>query len=262
MLDFMARHSPCDSFIPIVPPAASYLRSIERDPARQRIALSTGAWGRKRCDPETAAAVRRYADKLSDLGHDVVEVADDDINDWEQFWVVFLRGASWLGGLPYGEMLQEMGGVPSAESLSYQLAASVELSRHITAAEVREHAMVNQHFNRRVAAFFDHHDLLLSPTNAIPPPIAGGRYSVMNEMDGQQWIEELFDAVPYTPLANEVGIPGISVPVGLSERGLPIGAHLYAPWLREDLLLSMAAQTERCVPEWFDMRPPLHVSTI
>ncbi|MEZ5256262.1 MAG: hypothetical protein R2705_05065 [Ilumatobacteraceae bacterium] len=80
-------------------------------------------------------------------------------------------------------------------------------------------------------------------------------------MDGQQWIEELFDAVPYTPLANEVGIPGISVPVGLSEQGFPIGAHLYAPWLREDLLLALAAQTERCVPEWFGMRPPLHVST-
>lgn len=261
MLDFMARHMPGDSFIPIVPPVESYLHSIQRDPGPQRIALSTGAWGRKACDLETVEAVRRYADKLADLGHDVVEVSDEEINDWEHFWLVFTRGGAWLGGLPYGEMAERDGGTADAETLSFQLAASVEISRRISAAEVREHAMANQIFNRRLAGFFERFDLLLCPTNAIQPPVAGGRYSVMTEMDGQEWTDNLFDAIPYTPLGNEIGIPAISLPAGLSKAGLPIGAQLYAPWTREDLLLSVAAQTEREIPEWFDMRPPLHAAT-
>ncbi|MDP8930637.1 MAG: amidase family protein, partial [Actinomycetota bacterium] len=40
--------------------------------------------------------------------------------------------------------------------------------------------------------------------------------------------------------ANLAGVPAISVPAGLDERGLPVGLQLMAPALREDLLLRAA----------------------
>lgn len=46
-------------------------------------------------------------------------------------------------------------------------------------------------------------------------------------------------------IANLTGIPAISVPVGLSDDGLPIGLQLLAGWGRDELLLDAAEALER-----------------
>ncbi|RYF51916.1 MAG: hypothetical protein EOO27_29220, partial [Comamonadaceae bacterium] len=48
----------------------------------------------------------------------------------------------------------------------------------------------------------------------------------------------------YVGLANLTGIPAISLPVGTSSDGLPIGLSLHARWGGEDLLLSAAQLVE------------------
>ncbi len=45
--------------------------------------------------------------------------------------------------------------------------------------------------------------------------------------------------------ANLVGHPGVSVPIGLDERGLPIGFQVMAPALGERVLFRVAAEVER-----------------
>ncbi|MCA9114819.1 MAG: Asp-tRNA(Asn)/Glu-tRNA(Gln) amidotransferase subunit GatA [Planctomycetaceae bacterium] len=49
----------------------------------------------------------------------------------------------------------------------------------------------------------------------------------------------------YTSIANLAGIPGISIPAGISQAGLPIGLQLLAPSLEEDRLLRAARMYER-----------------
>ncbi len=49
----------------------------------------------------------------------------------------------------------------------------------------------------------------------------------------------------YTISANLAGVPGISVPCGLSANGLPIGVQLQAPAFEETRLLQAAAMIER-----------------
>ena len=48
----------------------------------------------------------------------------------------------------------------------------------------------------------------------------------------------------YTISANLAGIPGISVPCGLTSVGLPIGLQLQAPAFAETTLLRAAAMAE------------------
>jgi aspartyl-tRNA(Asn)/glutamyl-tRNA(Gln) amidotransferase subunit A len=55
--------------------------------------------------------------------------------------------------------------------------------------------------------------------------------------------------------ANLAGVPAISIPSGLDERGLPIGLQLTAPVLREDRLLRAAFALEQAIG--FDARPRL-----
>jgi aspartyl-tRNA(Asn)/glutamyl-tRNA(Gln) amidotransferase subunit A len=57
---------------------------------------------------------------------------------------------------------------------------------------------------------------------------------------------------------NLAGLPGVSVPVGLDERGLPIGFQLLAPPLGEAVLLRGARAVESLAG--FSSRPALATS--
>jgi aspartyl-tRNA(Asn)/glutamyl-tRNA(Gln) amidotransferase subunit A len=52
----------------------------------------------------------------------------------------------------------------------------------------------------------------------------------------------------YTIPCNLAGIPGLSVPCGLSAEGLPIGAQLLANHFDEETLFTAAGAIERAVP--------------
>jgi amidase len=59
-------------------------------------------------------------------------------------------------------------------------------------------------------------------------------------------------------IANLAGVPAISVPVGLSSEGLPIGLQLLSAWGRDELLLDAAEALERANGrQWVDAAPPL-----
>jgi aspartyl-tRNA(Asn)/glutamyl-tRNA(Gln) amidotransferase subunit A len=55
---------------------------------------------------------------------------------------------------------------------------------------------------------------------------------------------------------NLAGLPGISIPCGFDDLGLPIGMQLIGNVLREDLLLQAAHAYERSTP-WHQKTPQL-----
>ena len=61
----------------------------------------------------------------------------------------------------------------------------------------------------------------------------------------------------YTVSANLVGIPGISVPCGLSAEGLPMGLQLVGKNWSEDLLLNLAHTYEHAFP--LNAKPKIYV---
>ena len=61
----------------------------------------------------------------------------------------------------------------------------------------------------------------------------------------------------YTITANLAGIPGISIPCGLTKSGLPIGLQLLAPAFAEENMLRTARVFER-ETDWNTRRPSLH----
>jgi amidase len=51
-----------------------------------------------------------------------------------------------------------------------------------------------------------------------------------------------------TPVQNVSGAPAMSLPLGRSSEGLPIGVHLAAPFGHERRLLEVALELEEAAP--------------
>ena len=60
----------------------------------------------------------------------------------------------------------------------------------------------------------------------------------------------------YTISLNLAGLPGLSLPVGLSDAGLPIGMQLIGPVLSEDRLFRAARMYELVNPA-ATLTPPM-----
>ena len=104
----------------------------------------------------------------------------------------------------------------------------------------------------RMRPFFERHDVLLSPVAARPAVRAG-------EWEGLGAVRTflgLAQVQPFTGEWNLTGQPAISVPVGMSEDGLPIGVMIVGRDGEDATLISLAAQLEAEL-RWTDRRPPL-----
>lgn len=108
-------------------------------------------------------------------------------------------------------------------------------------------------YTRTWEEFFRGHDLIVSPTvaiaayNADPPHVAqiGGRPIDVDE-DG--WWE------PCLP-ASLTGGPAVSVPIGMTADGLPVGLQIMGPRFNDARCLAAAAALEAVMP--WPLRAPL-----
>jgi amidase len=96
----------------------------------------------------------------------------------------------------------------------------------------------------RYRAWFEDHDVLLSPTLAAPPL----RVGAYRGKGLTRTLLGLSAYMPFCPPLNLVGFPAASVPATTSADGLPLGVQLAATPGGEALLLSVARQLETLRP--------------
>jgi Asp-tRNA(Asn)/Glu-tRNA(Gln) amidotransferase A subunit family amidase len=104
-----------------------------------------------------------------------------------------------------------------------------------------------------IARAFEDHDLLAWPTNPAPAPRLD---APLIELPSGPTLPD-GPNIRQAILANLAGVPGISVPVGLSSTGLPIGLQLLAPWGEEGRLLDAAERIEEAIGP---LSPPPNVA--
>lgn len=116
--------------------------------------------------------------------------------------------------------------------------------------------------------FHEKYDFYITPTTAYPPAKIGeldpsasekrlinlvGKLHLGSLMKKKGLIHSIVEnslkRTPFTQLANLTGQPAMSVPLHLTQDGLPVGVQFIAANGREDLLFQMAAQLEQS-PLW------------
>jgi amidase len=224
------------------PPSEPFVASAARAPGRLRIALALNipySGAPAYLDPEVCAAVKRTASVLEGLGHEV-ETASLSYGIWP--------GASIMPRCMAGirEWTQQ---VPDQSLLDPRVRESARqglvLKPLLPAARLAERIG-----HRTVGRTFRRFDVVLAPTTAQPPLRIGACEGLSNwETD-----KAIVAACPYAWPWNVLGWPGVNVPAGFTEDGLPIGAQLLGPANSEPRLLSLAAQLEES-ERWFELRP-------
>ncbi|HET9918543.1 MAG TPA: amidase family protein [Ktedonobacteraceae bacterium] len=234
------------------PPERPYAQEVGTPPGRLRIAMTTRAWSGVPVDKEYADTVSMVCHELAAMGHDVEEASPEV--DWECFveanlpiWTASVADSAL--GLAHARGIDLGPDVLEAVTL-----ASVEYGQRLTAVDLLRALRLCKSISRGVGAFFGSYDVLVTPTIAAPPPLLGTLNQNDPNIDPRGWLDTLFALIPFTPLFNMTGQPAISLPLGQSSEGLPIGVQLVGRYGDEATLLRLAAQLEQALP-WAARRP-------
>lgn len=189
--------------------------------------------------PDVRAAVRRVADVLQELGHQIVDVEPAH----ELAGLLFLpRGTNGVR-----RALAAAGPGATVERRTHEHASVGGLLGGPVLAGARR---LEPFLARRMARVYEDVDVLLAPTTAKPALRVG-------QFDGRRWwptSTAIEAACPFAFPWNVVGWPGVNVPAGLDERGVPLGAQLLGRADDEEQLISLATQLET-VERWELRRP-------
>jgi aspartyl-tRNA(Asn)/glutamyl-tRNA(Gln) amidotransferase subunit A len=124
---------------------------------------------------------------------------------------------------------------------TYALSAGYKDAYYLRALKVRR--LIKNDFD----AAFQQCDVIVGPTAPTPAFKLGEKVSNPLAM----YLSDVF-----TIGANLAGIPGISIPCGFTQAGLPIGLQIQAPAFDEEKLLRIARMFER-ETDWHTRRPTL-----
>jgi amidase len=225
--------------------ARPFAQETDTPPGSLRVGLMAQAPLGLPTDEPCSAAARAAAATLEELGHAVEEVEVPTIS--EQLIPSFI--ALTVGGLADYEGVDWTAVEPH---IVHQRRASSETGAYDYVLAARTLELLSR---REVARWGRDFDVLLTPTSAILPPVAGAVLEAQHAAPDQP-VLDVVRSVAFTAFGNVTGLPAVSLPLHWSEDGLPVGVQIVAgPW-QEARLIALAAQLEQARP-WAERRPPL-----
>jgi amidase len=256
-LDMVSKPAAGDPFI-ITQPVRPYAEDVNAPMRQLRIAWTADSWQPgASVDSEVVHCVEQVVSECEKMGHKLIEASP--IFDYEEY----LRATcvAWSFGLYAGmDMFAAMMGRKIDDAtLEPVMLSFYNYSRGLTAADMFMTEFVFNKFRRTFGKFFEQYDMLLTPTLVkLPEPIC--KYTKMRTDIDYVGYMRLQDQVRiHPPAANVTGQPAISLPLGQSKSGLPIGIQFIARFGEESELIRLASSLENEIP-WHDRIPPVHVS--
>jgi amidase len=257
------------------PPQRPFLDEVGAAPGALRIAVATTGFLSNHVDRDCIAAVEETRAVLEELGHTVVDA--QPAMDRKPFIRAFLTVIAGEVATDLGEMRAPLGRAIGSGDVEPSTRMMAAIGRSLRGDELNLARRYLYRASRQIAAFFQDHDLLVTPTLARPPVRTGALTksrieSVMLEglchlracrpvRDHGQYelmAQPLIDYSGFTNPFNVTGQPAASLPLYWNAQQLPIGVQVAARYGDEATLLRVCAQLEQALP-WADRKPPVCV---
>ncbi|MGB6209483.1 amidase [Mycobacterium sp.] len=206
---------------------------------RLRIAVITRSLLRE-CSAEVRELTLKTAGLLEELGHRVDHVEKPPVptsfaSDFLLYW----------GLLAFGQIRLSRGAAGFDRNRLDNLTLGLDRLARRNMHRLPLALMRLRGARRHTARFARTYDAVLTPTLADETPPIG---YLDPTADYQQIIDRLENWVAFTPLHNVTGEPAISLPLGESANGLPVGMMVSADVGAEVRLLELAYELEEARP--------------
>ena len=208
-----------------------------------RVAYSAD-WGYAAVDARVRAVVDDAVEAFErDLGCTVERVDPSWPHPYEAFWAI-VANESDLRGLR--AMVDRIG----ADNMTPHVVDFIRTEW--TAEQFTDALMVRKAVQNGMWRLMQDHDLLLTPTLAVPPFEVGIQGPEV--IDGRS--VEPFEWLHFTYPLNFTGQPAASVPAGWTDDGLPVGLQIIGRHLDDSTVLRASAALEAARP-WAQRWPGL-----
>lgn len=256
----------------IAPPETTFLKALSAAPRPLKIGYTTRSPIDTPVDKEVKQALESTVELLREMGHTLIR-QEPDIDGMElarayltMYFGHVAADVRWIR--------KEFGdnAVEDLEDTSRLLAL---IGEALPAGEFVERKRRWNYFSHQMATFHETYDLYLTPTKAALPAKIGelkpdrakeilikgflklGSAKLLIAIGlVEKMAKENLARTPFTQLANLTGQPAMSIPLGRSSSGLPIGIQFVAPFGDEATLFSLAARLEEA-RQWADLEPAL-----
>jgi aspartyl-tRNA(Asn)/glutamyl-tRNA(Gln) amidotransferase subunit A len=238
-----------------------YTQHLNKDIKGKRIGLIKETFG-EGVDGAVATAVEKAIQQLKDLGAEIQEISCPNFKyGLPTYYIIAPSEASSnlarYDGVKYGQRHQSTdlmsmytrtraaGFGPEVKRRimigTYALSAGYYDAYYLKAQKVR--TLIKQDFEKA----FEQVDVLLCPTVPTTAFKAGEKLDDPLSM----YLSDLM-----TITVNLAGLPGMSLPCGFDNQGLPIGLQLISNVLREDVLFEVGSAYEQAT-DWHQQKPGL-----
>lgn len=231
MMEVIARADAREVY-PVPDDPRPWISDVDRGVTGVHIAYSPD-YGYADVDPRIAAAVEQAVNVLADAGAvvDVIEAPfDDPREDFCTIWDGMLSMALW--DVPAERLADSDPG----------LVATLERGRKLCAHDYLIAEGARLRLNQSLARLFDSYDLLVSPQMpTVALPVGTDVWDPRSQDHWTQW-------TPFTYPHNLSRCPAASVPVGLTDDGLPMAMQIVGRHFEDRLVMRASRAYEAAVP--------------
>jgi aspartyl-tRNA(Asn)/glutamyl-tRNA(Gln) amidotransferase subunit A len=249
LLEAMAGHDPRDS-TSVDRPVPSYTSSLNEPLKGLRIGVAREHFA-EGLDDEVAEVVRRALDVYRSLGAELIdiELPHSKYAVAVYYLIAPSEASSNLArydGIHYGHRTEKASSLADLYARSRGEAFGTEVKRRIMlGVYALSSGYYDQYYVKALKVrrlIRNDFDAAFAKVDVIAGPVTPSTAFKLNERTSDPMAMYLSDI--YTIPANLAGIPGISIPAGLSPSGLPIGLQLQAAPFAEETLLRAARMFE------------------
>jgi aspartyl-tRNA(Asn)/glutamyl-tRNA(Gln) amidotransferase subunit A len=260
VLGVIAGRDPHDATTADVP-VPNYSELLTGDLKGLRLGFPNALFG-KGVDEEVAKSVKDVVDVYRDLGAEIIDIELPHAGyAIAVYYIIATAEASSnlarFDGVRYGfraedaPELRQMYRETRAQGFGPEVKRRIMLGTYVLSAGYydayyRKAQQVRTLIRQDFSEAFKKCDAIITPTSPTPAFALGEKVDDPLAM----YLNDI-----YTVTANLAGIPGLSVPCGLSSERLPIGFQLLGPYWSEATLLNLAHSYLQARP--FTERPPI-----
>ncbi|MBI1330241.1 MAG: amidase [Alphaproteobacteria bacterium] len=233
------------------PPQTPFLSEVGRAPGKLRIGYMPFNLLGYEIEAPVAAATADAARLCESLGHIVTEAKiDTDFQAATDAANLIVSASASAMFDRIAALRQKPVHPDELESLPWMV---YQQGKAASGTDVMAAFATKNDFTLAVGRAFESADVLLLPTlGRVPVPV--GELSIAHVTSSEAYGEALYRFIN-TQAFNISGNPAMSVPLGMSPEGLPIGVQFVGRLGDEATLFRLAAQLEQAAP-WAKRRPP------